>query len=449
MGAEVYHQLIMLKTMQAGVGGYARLQSEAGRQLVQINLRGLGAGGGLRAFWYAGDGLVRELGTGAANPWGEAGLYTQLPADSMTPGRLTALLVTDTGSRPRPLAIGLCTAQSAGSLTDAKNVLLALCERLSREAPETGARGAADAARAEGKREASEGAQAQGGGAEGKSAGEEKKTAVPEACGDAQKPAGGKQEKENAADIPAGRDREERAAAAPKAKPGAAKPPREVFLPAIDVRQERRRSRRAAVEEQGGQTEAVHGCREAAGGGGAGAVGAVGAACASGAAGAVYAAGAAGSAGAVGTVGAVGTACASGAAGAAGAARATAAAGGAVMQQPAVPEKPRPLPRRSPAALPADRLPRLCWPVPFQTLAACFERCLPVRLMDWSGWRFVQVQTGGHPLWIGRLCREDRIASIAYVLPADVPAPAGMPFCRARNAAGENVQALVLKGERG
>ena len=69
--------------------------------------------------------------------------------------------------------------------------------------------------------------------------------------------------------------------------------------------------------------------------------------------------------------------------------------------------------------------------------------------MDWSGWRFVQVQTGGHPLWIGRLCREDRIASIAYVLPADVPAPAGMPFCRARNAAGESVQALVLKGARG
>jgi hypothetical protein len=48
--------------------------------------------------------------------------------------RLVALLITDGERHPKPLAIGLCTAQSAGSLMDAKNAALALCDRL-RERP--------------------------------------------------------------------------------------------------------------------------------------------------------------------------------------------------------------------------------------------------------------------------------------------------------------------------
>lgn len=443
MGAEVYHRLIMLKTMQAGMSGYARLQSEAGRQLVQINLRGLGADGGLRAFWYAGDGLVRELGSGAANPRGEAGLYTQLPADSMTPGRLTALLVTDTGSRPRPLAIGLCTAQSAGSLTDAKNVLLALCEKLCREASDTNSGGkAAVAARAEGKREASEPAQPQGSGAAVGPDRAKQAAAAPDACDDGSKPAGGEQEKESPAAAPAVGQTGKRRAGAQKS-PRPPKPPREVFLPAIDIRQERRRSRRAVAKERGGQAEAagaVHGCCEADDGGYAGA-------CRCEERRGACAAGVVCTVGTGDTVGATGAACAAGcAAGGGPAGAACAAAGGdAAAQLPAEPPKPR----HSPAALPADRLPRLHWPAPFQTLAECFERCPPVKLMDWNGWRFVKVETGGHPLWIGRLYREDHIAGIAYVLPADVPAPGGMPFRRAKNTAGESVQALVLKGEQG
>ncbi|MBE5815397.1 MAG: hypothetical protein E7320_09380 [Clostridiales bacterium] len=133
MPEAVYHQLIMLRPMQAGVGGYARVQGETGRQLVQINLRGL-RGGGIRAFWYAGEGLVRELGASPANARGEAALYTDLPVDAIAPRRLTALLITNGEAVPRPLAIGLCTSQSAGSLMDARNALLALCERLGRAA---------------------------------------------------------------------------------------------------------------------------------------------------------------------------------------------------------------------------------------------------------------------------------------------------------------------------
>lgn len=126
------HQLIMLKPMQTGLSGYARFQTERGRALVQINLRGI-ACGGIRAFWYAAGGLVRELGTAPVNPRSEAALTAELPWDQYAPDRLQALLLVEDGPAPRPLMIGLCARQSAGSLLDAKNASLSLCERIKRE----------------------------------------------------------------------------------------------------------------------------------------------------------------------------------------------------------------------------------------------------------------------------------------------------------------------------
>lgn len=132
MTEAVTHQMMMLRPLQAGLSGYARLQGETRRQLVQVHLRGM-LQKEMRVFWYAGEGLVREVGRASANPRGEASLNADLPMDATAPRRLMALLITDGEARPRPLAIGLCTSQSAGSLLDAKNALLALCERLTKE----------------------------------------------------------------------------------------------------------------------------------------------------------------------------------------------------------------------------------------------------------------------------------------------------------------------------
>jgi len=126
------HRMIMLRPMQTGLSGYARLQTEAGSMLIQINVRGL-SGQEIRAFWYAGEGMVREVGRAAANRRGEAALSTELPAQPLAPSRLMALLIADGADEPRPLMIGLCTVQSAGSLMDAKNALLGLCEKLKKE----------------------------------------------------------------------------------------------------------------------------------------------------------------------------------------------------------------------------------------------------------------------------------------------------------------------------
>lgn len=130
--SEIAHKLIMLKPMQTGVSGYARLQTERGRALVQLNVRGMECRA-VRAFWYAGGGLVRELGSAPVNPKREAALQAELPWDRYAPDRLQALLLVEDGPAPRPLMIGLCAAQSAGSLLDAKNASLSLCERIKRE----------------------------------------------------------------------------------------------------------------------------------------------------------------------------------------------------------------------------------------------------------------------------------------------------------------------------
>ena len=454
MPEAVYHQMIMLRPMQAGISGYARVQGEAGRQLVQINLRGVQ--GGMRAFWYAGDGLVKELGSSDANPRGEAGLYTDLPAETIAPRRLTALLIADTGEKPRPLAIGLCTAQSAGSLMDAKSALLALCDKLGREgekaaaaAPEEEAcrawNGAAEAAASK------PAASGQGPApADGAKAGEasEKHSVKASAAGETQ---AGKQRDAAAepgkaalpaadrkaiagvkeASVPSGCGN---APALPQttkaANPAAARrrgsadqpPPREVFLPAIDVCRERRRRKQpeSSANAAREQAEACSGQESSLSGTDTGA-------------------------------GACSAGCAAndrrGSTASAPFSNDASAAGKLPESSPAEGTPPSSVPPlRSPSGRPADRLPPLFWPEALRSVAFCLDRCPPVPLMGWPGWRFVQVQKGQNGLWIGCERKAGSISRVAYVLPADAEAPEGKPFRQARTAAGDPVQVLVTGG---
>ena len=126
-------RLILLKPMRPGVSGYARLQGEGGATLAQLNARGLDVQS-VQAFWYGAGSEARLMGSTRVNPHGEASLTAELPRDALAPERLQALLLLSGGSEPVPLMIGLCVQQSAGSLLDAKNAALALCERLGRKA---------------------------------------------------------------------------------------------------------------------------------------------------------------------------------------------------------------------------------------------------------------------------------------------------------------------------
>lgn len=98
---------------------------------------------------------------------------------------------------------------------------------------------------------------------------------------------------------------------------------------------------------------------------------------------------------------------------------------------------------RSPAGLPADRLPNLQWPAAFQSLAAYFDNNLPLRLMNWPGWRFVHVPQGR--LWVGYRQQDGRVRQVAYALPPDAQPPQEQPFRPARGADGLPVQLLVLE----
>lgn len=124
---------MMLKPMQPGVSGYARLQCEGGRTLVQLHARGLEAGT-VHMYWYLSGQRARELGQRTVNAHGEASLEAETPMDASGPERLQALMLITGGEHPKPLLVGLCAQQSAGSLMDVKNAALALCDRLSRPA---------------------------------------------------------------------------------------------------------------------------------------------------------------------------------------------------------------------------------------------------------------------------------------------------------------------------
>lgn len=130
---ELHQKFLLLRPMRTGVSGFARMQWERGQAWVQLNVRGA-PGEGIRAFWYSSGGEARELGTCAANARGEASLEGSVPGDRYAPERLQALIVVENNVAPRPLLIGLCTETSAGSLLDAKNASLSLCDKLARAA---------------------------------------------------------------------------------------------------------------------------------------------------------------------------------------------------------------------------------------------------------------------------------------------------------------------------
>lgn len=131
---------VMLKPMRAGLSGYARLQTEHGGAYAFISARGIRSRCAC-AYWYHGGGEVCALGGAPVNARGELALDARLPSVSSAPDRLQALLIIGDadGCAPEPLLIGLCARQSAGSLMDAKNAMLALCDRLRREAAERAA----------------------------------------------------------------------------------------------------------------------------------------------------------------------------------------------------------------------------------------------------------------------------------------------------------------------
>ena len=396
MNGAVTHQMIMLRPMQAGISGYARLQGDTGRQLIQVNLRGMQCEE-MRVFWYAGEGLVREVGRSLTNLRGEASLHGELPLEAAAPRRLMALLITDGDERPRPLALGLCTAQSAGSLMDAKNALLALCDKLARLSGQTSAP-LAEALAAPLPEKSADQSEKPVNRQKNRSASNRGK-ASPKAGGQAD----GRPDAEKVAQkLPL------ESAAPRRERPGyreaqADRLPREVFLPAIEAkaRPERRRFQRemaAPDRQKPRETAAIPQRDETA----------------------------------------------------------------AVRHQsptkdemvpgsiplPAAEPFPRAQAVQPSAArqrgLPADRLPCLQWPAAFAPLAGYFDRCMPQRLLDWPGWRFIQVPESKSALWIGYRQQDGRVQQVAYALPADAKPPQGQPFQPARAADGRPLQVLVL-----
>ncbi len=118
---------IMLRPMQNGVTGYARLQQENNHTTVQVNARGL-SGGKAHLYWYLSGHTAREMAMGLVNARGELSLTAEAPEDGFAPGRLQALILVS--EEAVPLLTGLCVEESAGSILDAKNAALALCEKL-------------------------------------------------------------------------------------------------------------------------------------------------------------------------------------------------------------------------------------------------------------------------------------------------------------------------------
>ena len=118
---------ILLKPMQPAVSGYARLQTDDGRTLVQLHARGLEPGQKVQLYWYLNGQHAQEIAQAAVNAHGEVSAEHEA---GEPPERLQALILISSGDAPRPLLIGLCRDQSGAGLLDAKNAALALCERL-------------------------------------------------------------------------------------------------------------------------------------------------------------------------------------------------------------------------------------------------------------------------------------------------------------------------------
>lgn len=121
---------ILLKPMQPAVSGYARMQTDGGTTMLQLHARGLEDGQEARLYWYLSDQAAQLIARADVNAHGEVSVEAETPG-AVSPQRLQAVILISGGENPKPLLIGLCTEQSAGSLMDAKNAALALCERLS------------------------------------------------------------------------------------------------------------------------------------------------------------------------------------------------------------------------------------------------------------------------------------------------------------------------------
>lgn len=117
---------LLMKPMQSAVSGYARVQKENGRALIQLHARGLKEEE-VRLFAIVRERTARELGSAAVNANGEASLETEAPEE------VEALVLL--GTPPRPLLIGLCNGQDSGALLDVKNAALAIAQRLAQPAP--------------------------------------------------------------------------------------------------------------------------------------------------------------------------------------------------------------------------------------------------------------------------------------------------------------------------
>ena len=118
---------ILLKPMQRALSGYARLQSDGVRTLMQLHARGLEPGAETRLYWYLSGQHAQEIAQAQVNAHGEVSAEHQ---EELPPDRLLAAILISGGEQPAPLLVGLCAPPDAVNLMDAKNAALALCERL-------------------------------------------------------------------------------------------------------------------------------------------------------------------------------------------------------------------------------------------------------------------------------------------------------------------------------
>lgn len=393
-------RLILFKPMRPGVSGYARLQSERGALLAQLNARGLEAES-VQAYWYGAGGEARLMGATRVNAHGEASLTAELPGDALAPERLQAVLLLSGGAEPVPLMIGLCVQQSAGSLLDAKNAALALCERLARAQQAQSVSGTPD------RPPSDSGAQP--------SAGPAAEPAPP----------------------PVRPAPQPQYALVRRPKKQERELPREIFLPAIDPLPYVDAARRAMGEEAPGcggpqaaaqAKEAEHGEEPA---------------CPPQPAGREPMAGTPGREARSAEQGPVSMPCPvpEGKS-----ARADSPAQtGCEKAEDDGEELELPTGFTSaPKAPPADRLRPLVWPRGFEALRTYFDRGLPCRLFDLPGWRFVNAAQAGGPdgLWVGMQQVDGRVRGVAYAHRSETPPPGGRPYRPARGTDGHTYQVL-------
>lgn len=119
-------QTVLLRPMQAGASGYARLHTENGITIAQVHARGVRAREAL-LFAYLG-GRAQKLGQRPVNAHGEASMEAEAPS-----GLRGLILIADP---PSPLMVGLVGPMDGGALMDVKNAALALCEAPKRREPE-------------------------------------------------------------------------------------------------------------------------------------------------------------------------------------------------------------------------------------------------------------------------------------------------------------------------